>query len=230
MNDHFIYWVNGVLVMLYALWRIRYAAVGCALAAVILSGYGSEQARTAYVSAGRYGRESVGSAAPSFWTSRVFAVALWTVGALLAPTDIEGVWSLIMWAALLIALRALPEERPALLFRHLWMLAVYGLLMLVLRLLIGESLNLTQLTHALHLGGDASVLLDATRSSILPVAGLIIWVVYPVSYLGAIVQRFQLIRGALSARGRPQDVIAGLSHRGEGRAASPRPPIADEEL
>jgi hypothetical protein len=228
VNDHFIYWANGVLVMLYALWHIRYVVVGLILAFIILNQYGAEQARTAYVSAGRYGREHVGSAAPSFWTSRLFAVALWTLGMLLAPTDIEGIWSLIMWAALLIALRALPEERAALLFRHLWLMAIYGVLMVILRFLVGDSLNITQLTHVLHLGGDSAVLLDATRSSILPVAGLFIWVVFPAFlYMGSLIQRFQLIRGALSARGRPQDVIAGLSHRGEGRATSPRPPIEE---
>jgi len=233
LNDLLTYTANGVLIMLYALWSVKFAALGTILALFILQRYGSEQARTAGVSAGRYGRDEVPhwgrcGVSSSFWTSRLFAVGIWTVGALLAPTGIEGMWSLIMWSALLIALHAMAEERAALLFRHVWMMAVYGCGMVGLRLLIGDSVNLSQIGQMLHVSGDSALLLDTVRGSVLPVSGLFMWLLYPIGYLSVLLQRFQLIRGALSARGRPQEVITGMSHRGEARRDNPRPPISED--
>src|SRR5258708_25398436 len=137
-------------------------------------------------------------------------------------------WSVIMWLALLASLLALAAERSALVFRHLWMMALYGLGMVVLHLLVGTSLSVEQIASLLHVTGDSQVLFSSVRTALLPYAGMILWFLYPVGYLGTLFQRFQIVRGALGARGRPQQVVAGLSHRGEDIHQRPRPQINDD--
>ncbi len=228
MNDILTYWANGLLVTGYALWHVKYAVVGLTLALFILARYGAEAAATAGNRPLRYGRGTVNTVSRSYWLSRLFAIGLWTLGALLAPTDIEGLWSIVLWGVLLVALLAIPAERAALVFRHLWGMAIYGLGMIGLRLLLGTDLNLDQLTRLLRVSGDSATLLSVVRTSLLPYAGFLLWFMYPVGTLAMLFQRFQIVRGSLGARGRPQDIIHSLTTRGEGPHSRPRPPISGE--
>src|SRR5579859_2985299 len=163
MNEHFIYWINGLLLILYALWRVKFAVIGLIIALVILARFGGQQAETAGQRSLRYGRGNISTLTPSFWLTRLLAIGVWTVGALLAPTDIEGAWSVLLWLALFITLAAIPAERGAVLFRHVWLMAAYGCGMLVLRILIGTSVTLGHAMNLLHVTGDSRVLFDAVR-------------------------------------------------------------------
>ncbi len=92
-------------------------------------------------------------------------------------------------------------------------------------LMVGETLDISQTGRLLRIGGTAAVAFTSARAALLPYAAIVVWFLYPLGSLGLLWQRFQVHRGALSSRGRPQDVMNDLVNHGEQGSQEPRYPI-----
>ena len=96
----------------------------------------------------------------------------------------------------------MPRERDALLFRHKGMIAGYGLLALVFRVLLAYSPltahgsnGLDRLSTLIGSWREANALVTSVKGSLVPYGALVIWVLYPIGYFVLLVQRFLVQQG-----------------------------------
>jgi hypothetical protein len=229
MNDALVYWVNGLLVTVYFLWAIKFALIGLILGLIVALRYTGEVSSTGGDLTLRYNRGVANRAWATIWRVPLLTLAVWFIGALLSPTDIEKVESIVMWSVLLAVLPGIPAERANALFRHQTMMAVYGLMMATLRLIIGSALELTQLAHLIQIGNTSLTAFASMRATLTPVMIFATWALYPAGFVGLLVQRMLVNRGAVNAQGSPREVMRQYVNRGNDLPGRNRPQIPPDQ-
>jgi amino acid transporter len=215
IQPHLIVWANGFLVVTY--WVVDNAALLISLACglTILLTYDRAVQHTAGDRLMRYGRGTRVQASYRSQTESLVTLLIWTVASAVSAQPVPFI-GMVLWLAFLVALKLIPQEREGLLFRQKTMIAVYGLLAIALRLALSYSPDVERMTAMLNNRSDAALLFDSVRDGLLPYIALVMWVMYPLGYLGLIAQRFAVNRGSLLLpRGTPEDVLRSLRTRGE---------------
>ena len=226
MRDATVFWINGWVYLLNGVWGLKFILIGLLIGCFILWRFGPLLNRTSSRRPSRYGRQPLRADRGDIWR-QALPMLIWAVGVSFAPTEIERLWSILLWAAFAFALAAIPAERANVMFRHSWMLAFYGVGAAGFGFVMGGGLSLAQVGGALHLSSESGLVLSSVRSSIVPWAGFILWGLYPIGFLTIIVQRLQVSRQ--SHGGAPEDIMSALSARGEHIQRKVQRPIRPEK-
>jgi len=214
LEPHLVVWANGFLTLAYWTWDHAALLVALACGVLVLLTHDRAVQRTAGDRALRYGRGVRVQASYRSQIESLATILIWSLAALLSAPPIPLIGA-VMWLCFLVSLRLIPQERENLLFRQKSMIAVYGLLAIALRLALSYTPDVERMTLMLDGRGEAGLLFDSLRDGLMPYVALVLWVMYPLGYLGLIAQRFAVNRGSLLSSGAPEDVIRALRHRGE---------------
>ncbi len=140
-----LYWLNGLLALLYGYldhWA-AYTALGLAALAALLVDY--PQARVAGYQPLRYGRGRTPTVARSWPVFPLGLGLLWTLGAVLTPPPFPYI-GLAMWLVAIVLPLVIPLEQRDSSYKLRWALGGYAAALLAARLLYG-SLNLADIAR-----------------------------------------------------------------------------------
>ncbi len=215
VGDMLVVWANGWLATAY--WLLDNAAVFLALACSIWIArrYDRHVRRTTGERPLRYGRGQRVIASSRSLYETVLTFVVWATAALLSAAPIPAIGA-GMWLSFVAALHFIPQEQDNILFRQKAMIAIYALMVIAFRLAMSYTPDPDQLLRMMGGEGDAAAVFATVRSSLMPYAMLILWVMYPLGYFGVIAQRFLINRGSLFKAQRDiEGVIGDMRTRGE---------------
>lgn len=186
-----VWWVNGLLAVLY--WSLGHLAELAALiagAAILLGIDPVVQQRASQ----RPRRNERGEVTTSRLNAQYLTLASllgWTLVSLTSRFPVPLIGACLWWVGLL-AILAVPEER----FNQLWWaktgILVYGGLVLLLRFGLVLLNQVSPADWAAVVGSrlDAQAALTSTRGNIATIGMLFVFVIYPLGYIGLLLNRF----------------------------------------
>ncbi len=186
-----VWWVNGLLAMLY--WSLGHLAELAALLAgvAILLGIDPIVQRRASQRPRRSERGEVLTSRPNAQYLTLAAMLVWTLVSLTSRFPVPLIGACLWWVGLL-AILAVPEER----FNQLWWaktgILVYAGLVLLLRFGLVVLNQVSPADWAAVVGSrlDAQTALSSTRGNIATIGMLFVFVIYPLGYIGLLLNRF----------------------------------------
>jgi hypothetical protein len=213
-----IYWLNGLLALLYWLgehWAALAALVVALLSARLLD---APQAQLAGARPRRYDRGQTQAAPPTLDLPVALLGLVWTVVAWITPAPVPYI-GLAMWLTALGANLALPLGKRYLIHRLRWFIGLYAALVLGFWAIVRTPLSPAQAaawSEKLRAVGAGEALEEALRSQFVPYLALLIWAILPLTYFGYVAQQLATQRRLLvSPWTSVQQRIADLRGRGE---------------
>jgi hypothetical protein len=185
-----VWWINGLLAMLY--WSLaRLPELAAALAgAAILLGIDPVVQQRATERPRRQGRGEAQTGRPNAQYFTLATLAMWLAVSFTSRFPVPLIGACLWWLGLL-AILAVPEER----FNQLWWaktgLAVYALLVLLLRYGLIVLNQVSPADWAMVVGSrlDAQLVLSSTRGNLAMIGMLFVFVLYPLGYAGLLFNR-----------------------------------------
>jgi hypothetical protein len=186
-----VWWVNGVLAMLY--WSLGHLAEVATILAgsgillgidPVMQGRASQRPR-------RHERGDVQTAPPNAQYFTLAVMAIWILVSLSSRFPVPLIGACLWWVGLL-AILAVPEER----FNLLWWvktgIMVYAVLVLLLRfgLVVLNQVSPADWAAVVGSQSDAQLVLSSTRGNIATIGMLFVFVIYPLGYAGWLFNRF----------------------------------------
>ncbi len=215
LADALVVWANGWLSTAYWTWDNAALILTIAIAAIIMARYDREVRRTAGERTRRYDRGVVVAASRRSLYETLAVLTAWTLAASVMAPPIPFI-GLLMWLALWVALRLIPQECEQILFRQKVMIGLYALGLIAFRVVTAYTFDAVQLSTMLGGDADTAGLFASVRGSITPYLILVLWVMYPLGYFSVIAQRFAVNRGSLTRPGKTvAQTLQDLRTRGE---------------
>lgn len=186
-----VWWINGILAVLYALASHLEEFAVLLAGMIILLSYDPQVQRRASSRPRRYGRGELQTSPPVAQYFTLGTLLAWIPVSLTSrfPVPLLGV---LLWWVGLAGILVLPEER----YNQLWWaktgILVYAGIVLALRFSL-EMLAQASPADWAGVVGDrlgAEMALVSTRSSLATVGMLFVFVLYPVGYCGLLLNRF----------------------------------------
>ncbi len=186
-----VWWMNGVLAMLY--WTLAHLAEVAALLAgwVILFGIDPALQQRASQRPRRLGRGEVSTSSPYAQLFTLATLIAWLLVSLISRFPIPLIGACLWWVGLL-AILAVSEER----FNQLWWaktgILAYACLAMLLQYGLGLLHQISAADWAAVVGSrlDAQAALSSTRGNIAMIGMLFVFVLYPLGYAGMLLNRF----------------------------------------
>lgn len=186
-----IWWLNGLLYVLY--WLAGRAWELAALAAALLIAFGIDPSIQSRASdrQRRYGRGEAQTASPTAQRFTLAAAGIWLAVSLASQFPVPLIGALLWWIGLA-AILLVSEER----FNQLWWakagIVTYAALVLLLRLGLAALNQVSPADWASVVGSsaDAQVVLNHTRSNVATIGMLFVFVLYPLGFAGLLLNRF----------------------------------------
>jgi hypothetical protein len=186
-----VWWVNGLLAVLY--WSLEHLAELAALIAgvAILLGIDPVVQQRASQRPRRNERGEVLTSRLNAQYLTLASLLAWTLVSLTSRFPVPLIGACLWWVGLL-AILAVPEER----FNQLWWaktgILVYAGLVLLLRFGLVVLNQVSPADWAAVVGSrlDAQTALTSTRGNIAAIGMLFVFVIYPLGYIGLLLNRF----------------------------------------
>lgn len=186
-----VWWINGVLAMLY--WLLAHLSEFTALLAglAILLGFDPMLQQRASQRPRRQGRGEVQTARPNAQYFTLGTLLAWLLVSLSSRFPVPLIGACLWWVGV-VGVLAVPEER----FNQLWWakagIFVYAGLVLILRFGLAVLGEVSPTDWAAVVGSrlDAQVALTSTRGNIATIGMLFTFVLYPLGYTGMLLNRF----------------------------------------
>lgn len=186
-----VWWLNGVLAMIY--WAIGHTAEILAIlaGAVILFGVDPIVQRRASERPRRHERGGVQTSAPNAQCFTTVTLLLWVIVSLVSQFPVPLIGACLWWIGLL-GILSVSEER----FNQLWWaktgILIYTGMVLILRFGLTVLNQVSPADWAAVIGSraDAQVVLTNTRGNIATIGMLFVFVLYPLGYAGLLLNRF----------------------------------------
>jgi hypothetical protein len=194
-----IYWLNGLLALLY--WLAEHWAALASLAVAVLSArlLDAPQAKLAGNRPRRYDRGETQTTRPTLYLPTLALGLAWTAVAWITPAPVPLI-GLIMWLTALGASLALPLGKRYLTHRLRWFIGVYTALVLGFWAVVRTPLGPDQVaawSERLRSVGAGEALEGALRAQFVPYLALLIWAVFPLTYFGYVAQQLATQRRLL---------------------------------
>jgi hypothetical protein len=186
-----VWWVNGLLAMLY--WSISHMAEFIALlaGAAILVGIDPVVQHRASERPRRHERGGVQTTMPNAQYFTLATLLTWVLVSLSSRFPVPLIGACLWWIGLL-GILAVPEER----YNQLWWaktgILVYAGMVLALRfgLVVLNQVSPADWAAIVGSRADAQVVLSSTRGNIATIGMLFVFVLYPLGYSGLLLNRF----------------------------------------
>jgi len=219
--DAGITWLNGLLVMAYALLDHLPHLLALAAAALVLR----LDRRAALHDLSRPGREGRPEVRPNglrAWAPQAFSATIglaWALAALVYPPPVPWI-GVAMWWGWVLALAVLPGERAALLWRGKGFLLTYALALLGFRTYLATAARFDPAAWAEILGssGEARRVIAGNLAIFSTVGTWLTWFVLPLAHFSYLIQRLLVNPLSLAAPfATVEELIAALrGRRGSG--------------
>lgn len=186
-----IWWLNGVLALLY--WSVAHLAELASLVAgmLILFGFDPILQQRASQRPRRQDRGAVQTSSPNAQYFTLATLTTWMAVSLSSSFPVPWIGALLWWLGLL-AILAVPEER----FNQMWWaktgILVYAGIVVGLRFGLGALNQANPADWASVVGSqmDAQAALTSTRGNIATLGMLFVFILYPLGYTSLLLNRF----------------------------------------
>jgi hypothetical protein len=186
-----VWWINGVLAMLY--WSIGHLAEIISILAgiAILLGIDPLVQKRASERPRRHNRGGVQTASLNAQYFTLATILAWILVSLSSRFPVPLIGACLWWIGLL-GILAVPEER----FNQLWWaktgVLIYSGMVLMLRfgLIVLNQVSPADWAAVVGSRADAQVVLTSTRGNIATIGMLFVFVIYPLGYTGLLLNRF----------------------------------------
>jgi signal transduction histidine kinase len=208
-----IYFLNGILAVIYGLWDnvSLLASLACAACCFLyFDRVVQEQAHR--------GRPVRDYPRVAQWMTAV-TWGLWLVASLLSSSPVPQIGAL-MWAALVVSLLLAPSEWPALLWRAKTFIITYALFLLVFRFYLWQTASMSPAEWAAVVGSveQAQSVVAQNRSMATTIGFWLLWAVMPLAYFSMLIQRLTVNPMSLVSPLRSAaQIIQDVRTRGEER-------------
>ncbi len=186
-----VWWLNGLLYVLY--WLVGHACefLSILAASVILFGIDPVIQERAVDRPRRYERGKVHTAQPSGQYFTLFVLVVWLAVSASSQFPVSLIGT-VLWLVGLVAILAVSEER----LNQLWWtkagILIYSLLVVALKLSLAalQAVNPVSWAGMIGSSADAQVVLAGTRNNLAMIGILIVFVLYPLGFAMTLLNRF----------------------------------------